>query len=216
MADELTKDEEAALVVGGIVVIGGSAVAIAWWLSQQPPGPMCEDGQTLTRVCPDDTTITTHTCVNEVWVPTGEECIGPPQPVEFSWSKISAYESAFPVAIALPGYPKIWRVLTISGNIYIELDGGNAEFGLGRDAELYVYLYSSAPVGKKYIGSINLGTDLGQKTHILGFAPGVTGNALGFEVHRTGCRGNLLPVGTCDRRIPKYWGSEGTMLIEGV
>lgn len=86
--DEGTKK---ALMVGvpvGLALLAG-AIYFATRPAQggngvpPPPPPGCQEGTVMLETCPDGSQITSHQCINGVWVPTGLACAVPP-PVECS------------------------------------------------------------------------------------------------------------------------------------
>jgi len=70
---------------GGKVLLGlagasAAGLGLYYLTRKKPEEPVCQDGQTQTRICPDNSVITTATCVNGKWQSTGATC--PTQPPE--------------------------------------------------------------------------------------------------------------------------------------
>ncbi len=74
------KEGLAANIVIGTAVVTVAGVGLYFLVRKKPGEPVCQEGQTQTRTCPDNSVITTATCVNGGWKPTGNIC--PTQPPE--------------------------------------------------------------------------------------------------------------------------------------
>lgn len=65
------KDEISTKIILGLVAVSAVAVGLYFLLRKKKE---CTEGDIKTRICPDTSIITTHTCVNGKWQATGITC----------------------------------------------------------------------------------------------------------------------------------------------
>ena len=62
------------MAIIGLAAVSAAGVGLYYLLKKKPGEPDCQEGQTQTRTCPDNSIITTATCVNGKWQATGATC----------------------------------------------------------------------------------------------------------------------------------------------